>query len=174
MAVYRKGVGVGLEPWQSQKIMEAMSGVHDTMAETDCRPNRTFDDSVDAILSQLRSIMLRKQADYGPRNILDCGEVGVVIRANDKLARIRNLYGISDGTFQKKTASNESIEDSFVDLANYAIIALMLRAHAFDLPLKSDLTKRSPAKPTCSGCDSVSNPECSGNCVQKPWPSTVI
>lgn len=143
-AVYRAGVCAGIEDWQNMKLMKAMSGVHDKMSDYMVPVRQMyFDESVDLVLARLREIMLKKQADYGPRNIMDCGQPGVVIRANDKMARLKNLYGISDGTFQMKTASNESIEDSFIDLANYAIIALMLRANQFDLPLKKD----APYKP---------------------------
>jgi hypothetical protein len=40
---------------------------------------------------------------------------------NDKMERIKNLY--YDGG---KVGTLESLEDSFVDLANYAVICLMV------------------------------------------------
>ena len=80
-------------------------------------------------MADLKSLMLKKQKDYGPRNITDFGELGILIRANDKIARLKNLR------FSGRTAVNESVDDSWMDLANYGIIALMLRRGVFDLPL---------------------------------------
>ncbi len=53
------------------------------------------------------------QSPGGPLN-------GLRVRMWDKVARINNL--IDTG----KDAKNESLEDSFADLANYSIIALMV------------------------------------------------
>lgn len=64
----------------------------------------------------------RKQADYGPRNISDFGLPGVIVRMNDKWNRIINL---TKGGKRKKTR-NESLRDSFNDLAVYAQIAMLL------------------------------------------------
>ena len=163
-AIYRRAVGLSLQDSEVQRLMEALSMVH----ATSVGERMYFDDAVDAILARLRAVMISKQTDYGPRNILDCGQVGVVIRANDKLARLRNLYGITDGTFVKKAGKNESVDDSFVDLANYAIIALMLRNNVFDLPLRpkddSQTAQQSAEGPVCSGCDSVQDSQCSDRC----------
>ena len=74
--------------------------------------------------------MVKKQRDYGSGNITDFGELGCLVRASDKINRIKNL------TLSKKDPSNETLEDSWRDLANYSIIALMLRRNVFTLPLK--------------------------------------
>ena len=66
-------------------------------------------------------LMDKKQQDYGSRNISDFGIVGVVIRMNDKFQRIKNLIGN-----RRKATVNESIRDTFRDVSNYAIIALLL------------------------------------------------
>lgn len=66
-------------------------------------------------------LMDKKQLDYGSRNISDFGLVGVIIRMNDKFQRIKNLIGN-----RKKASVNESIRDTFRDVSNYAIIALLL------------------------------------------------
>ena len=64
----------------------------------------------------------RKQHDYGSRNIGDFGEAGVLVRANDKMARLKNLHVRGAGP------SNESVEDSWKDLSVYGIIARLCRA----------------------------------------------
>jgi len=106
------------------------------MAQKETGRVQCFEDAVDFTFGKLKEIMVAKQRDYGPQNILNGKEVGVVIRGNDKMARLMNLYGINDGTFTPKPAANESIEDTWSDLANYAAIALMLRWGIFNRPLR--------------------------------------
>ncbi len=99
----------------------------------------TFDNAVGIIASNIISLIIAKQKDYGKRNILDFGEMGIVIRSNDKFSRLKNLLNvnsISPGT--RVVPNNESIEDTWKDIAGYAIIALMLRKGWFELPLKED------------------------------------
>jgi hypothetical protein len=62
-----------------------------------------------------------KQKDYGSQNIAAFGEFGVLVRAWDKVSRLRNLLG------NVQSPANESIEDSWLDLSNYAIIAALCR-----------------------------------------------
>jgi hypothetical protein len=59
----------------------------------------------------------RKQQDYGSGNIATFGEKGVLVRCVDKTERLKQLV------WKAKTAKNESIYDSWQDLANYAVIA---------------------------------------------------
>jgi hypothetical protein len=62
----------------------------------------------------------RKQRDYGSRNISEFGEMGILMRVWDKICRLKNLMG-------KENPKNESIDDSWLDMANYAIIAILVR-----------------------------------------------
>lgn len=66
-------------------------------------------------------LMDKKQQDYGSRNISSFGTVGVIVRMNDKFERIKNLI-----KNRRKSAVNENVKDTFRDLSNYSIIALML------------------------------------------------
>lgn len=77
----------------------------------------------------MAELLIRKQKDYGPKNISDSpgGPLnGLRVRMFDKLARINNL--LESGA----TPQNESIRDSFIDLANYAIIAMMVLDNNWD------------------------------------------
>jgi hypothetical protein len=72
---------------------------------------------------RLAELLVKKQKDYGPKNISDApgGPInGLRVRMYDKLARINNLYETG------ATPENESLRDSFLDIANYGIIALMV------------------------------------------------
>jgi len=62
----------------------------------------------------------RKQQDYGSGNINAFGEFGVIVRMNDKMERLKRLTA-------GLTPKNEAIEDTYLDIANYACIAMMLR-----------------------------------------------
>lgn len=85
--------------------------------------DNVFVDNVWDTANELNTLLLRKHADYGPTNIALApgGAInGLRVRMHDKLARINHL--VDNGA----TPENESLEDSFKDLANYAIIGLMV------------------------------------------------
>ena len=82
-----------------------------------------FDTDVYNLADELADLLISKHKDYGPTNISQSpgGPLnGLRVRIHDKIARINNL--IDSG----KTPEHESLQDSFKDLANYAIIALMV------------------------------------------------
>ena len=82
-----------------------------------------FEDRVFDLTNELAGLLLRKHNDYGPKNISQSpgGPInGLRVRMWDKIARINHL--IDNGG----EAQHEPLEDSYKDLANYAIIALMV------------------------------------------------
>jgi hypothetical protein len=88
-----------------------------------------FEDDVRIVYDELMSVLLKKHKDYGPKNIADApgGALnGLRVRIHDKTARINNLVD------SQRKAEYESLEDSFKDLANYAIIALLVLRDKWD------------------------------------------
>lgn len=80
---------------------------------------------------ELSSILVSKQRDYGAGNIANApgGPLnGLRVRIYDKVSRINNLIGTG------AEPENESLHDSFLDLANYAVIALMVLDGAWPDP----------------------------------------
>jgi hypothetical protein len=75
----------------------------------------------EALKHYVEAILLfeKKQLDYGPNNISDFGEFGVLVRLNDKVNRLKNLFDT------KVEAKNESIADTWKDITNYGLIGLM-------------------------------------------------
>lgn len=71
----------------------------------------------DARQDSARAIVVERQHKYGPHNISAMGFDGVMVRMNDKFARLRQ--GLA-------THGDESVADALYDLANYSIIALMV------------------------------------------------
>ncbi len=114
----------------------------------------TFQEGFQRVADDLGELMFRKQHDYGPGNILAFGEFGILVRLNDKLERLKNLYkkGVEP--------ANESVEDTWADAANYAIIALMLRRGWFELPLAEDAPEFEDTE--CVHFNSCGSRRCSG------------
>jgi hypothetical protein len=82
------------------------------------------------ILRKMEELHYKKQADYGVQNDPFAnvrashdfgipGWVGCMVRANDKMKRLQKFA-------QGDNLVNESVEDSFLDLAVYSIIGLIL------------------------------------------------
>jgi hypothetical protein len=85
-----------------------------------------FGDNARVIYQDLEDVLILKQLDYGPGNINNApgGAInGILVRMNDKVERLKHLNYHAEGEPQ-----NESIDDSLLDIANYAVIAMMVRA----------------------------------------------
>ena len=81
------------------------------------------------VTKELSQLLISKHKDYGPKNISQApgGAInGLRVRMHDKLARINNL--IDSGA----SPEHESLEDSFKDMANYAIIGLLVLRGKWD------------------------------------------
>ena len=86
-------------------------------------PTVSFDAIVRGYFDYNAELLLSKHRDYGPRNISDApgGAInGLRVRMHDKMARINHLVD------NKQEAVNEPLRDSFMDLANYAMIGLLV------------------------------------------------
>lgn len=90
-----------------------------------------FEIEVWETVEELVALLLSKHKDYGPKNIANApgGAInGLRVRIHDKTARINNLYD----SIRDMAPEHESFEDSFKDLANYAIIALLVLRGKWD------------------------------------------
>ena len=84
------------------------------------------------ISEEMYEMFARKHMDYGLNNIALGGNLGnqedkkfsltgLCIRLTDKISRLRNLL-----TNGKNYVKGESMEDTFIDIANYGIIGLLV------------------------------------------------
>lgn len=76
-----------------------------------------------AVCSELNALYSRKNADYGDAfhtSFVDEGMAMARIRLGDKLARFKNL-----SRSNAQMVEDESIRDTLIDLANYAIMTVM-------------------------------------------------
>lgn len=77
------------------------------------------------LITQNLVTFCKKQKDYGPYNVLINNDkklsmLALTIRLHDKIQRILNLLNTD------QDPENESIEDSFLDAANYALMSVIL------------------------------------------------
>ena len=84
------------------------------------------------IIEEMYQLHLDKNADYSPANVLGVGEIGIVVRMWDKMTRLMNLLGFRInvefvGYVGEKEAKNESITDTYMDMAVYSIIGRLYR-----------------------------------------------
>ena len=78
-----------------------------------------LEDKMIAVLAECYQLWCERHRKYGRLNISKFGEYGCLVRASDKLERLINSRHVD---FQ-----DESIEDSWKDLLNYAAMALLCR-----------------------------------------------
>ena len=88
----------------------------------------------ETIQKEMLYLFCEKQLDYGPTNIgmgksklkepkdINLSLMGLGTRLNDKISRFLNL------TMNNKKPKNESIDDTLIDIANYAVMALIVRS----------------------------------------------
>ena len=122
MADYRAPNKNGLSDY-ANKIREGNSNFNNSNPPA-------FVQNVEETFSELKILLLQKHFDYGPKNISESpgGPInGLRVRMWDKLARINNL--VDKGIYNPQY---ESLEDSFKDLANYAIIGLLVLRQQWD------------------------------------------
>lgn len=80
------------------------------------------------LTTEMCEVMERKNRDYARgsdpfKNFRRHGAYGIVVRLDDKLSRLDSL--LRPGSDGIAAVSDESIEDTFKDAANYALLGLM-------------------------------------------------
>jgi hypothetical protein len=71
------------------------------------------------VLIAMRELYLRKNAAYGPDAIGDTELYGIAVRMNDKIKRVLHI------TRTENARDDETLEDTMLDLAVYAAIAVV-------------------------------------------------
>lgn len=87
---------------------------------------KTLDQAFQLINEELLKTFLKKHKDYGKGNILSIRELGIAMRITEKVERAKNL--LMKGT----KPTNESLEDTWTDIAVYAVIAKLLSRGHFE------------------------------------------
>jgi len=82
---------------------------------------KNLNEAFEKVCDEALEMFLKKHKDYGKGNILDMDELGIAFRIQEKSNRIKHLL------MNKKAPNHESIDDSWIDIAVYAIIAVLLK-----------------------------------------------
>ena len=114
-----------MSEWIGDKVIKKDIDIEDKYPET-C-------DGFQEITRNMYELFKRKQADYGPSNIgmgkskietdedVEKSMIGLSVRMIDKIQRLLNLV------LDRRDPQNESIDDNLIDIANYAVMALLVR-----------------------------------------------
>ena len=105
-----------------------------------------YPECVDELLKnfdEAYKLWCRKQSDYGDGNIKlgleissessfhtqnrALAQLGIVIRMNDKIQRLINIHKKSIFNGEELSVSDESIEDTCIDIMNYANMLIVLK-----------------------------------------------
>jgi ABC-type branched-subunit amino acid transport system substrate-binding protein len=100
----------------AEELLKAIQSTPDTLVDY-------FAESASETYFELLDLLVTKQKDYGPDaiNRAPGGALnGVMVRIHDKYERLRHLTAVGI------RPEHESIRDTYKDLANYAVIALMV------------------------------------------------
>jgi len=70
-----------------------------------------------------KELAKNKSHDYGTQSLIAFGSMGCVIRLYDKVNRLKNL---TTNQYETMAVKDESIEDTCLDIINYAIYTILL------------------------------------------------
>ena len=92
-----------------------------------------LDEAFNIVCNELAQTFIKKHKDYGKGNILSIQELGVAFRVTEKVERLKNLL------MTKNQPQNESLEEAWMDIGVYAVIAILYRRGWFE---KLELTEK--------------------------------
>ena len=126
--------------------------------------HRTYYELIEA----MARIHAAKNQDYGGGNplgnflnSLDLGVdpfLGILIRLSDKWSRICSLTKT-----ERQMVKDESIEDTLIDLANYALLAIVLRRHKANLASFPSIEDWNCGDRGCNHCTCGPEGACEGH-----------
>lgn len=88
----------------------------------------TLDGAFEVATAELLAIFLKKHKDYGKGNILSVKELGIAMRIAEKVERLKHLILKQE---LGEPPANESLEETWQDIAVYSVIAILLRREQF-------------------------------------------
>lgn len=99
---------------------------------------QTFEEAAKQATDELAKLVISKQKDYGPKNIIQSPiqtELAIAVRLNDKIARLVNL--VQSGN----KPSHETLLDTADDIMGYGLVLKMYLEGTFTLPLEEKFLK---------------------------------
>jgi hypothetical protein len=96
---------------------------------------KTLDKAFKEVNEELLQMFLKKHKDYGKGNILANKELGIAMRISEKVERAKHLL------MTGQDPKNETIDETWIDIAVYAVIGAMYRRKWFQ-KLEVEKTKK--------------------------------
>ncbi|MFZ1721033.1 MAG: hypothetical protein WAU07_00855 [Microgenomates group bacterium] len=81
---------------------------------------KSLNQAIELVNQELLEMFLKKHKDYGKGNILAVKELGIAMRISEKTERLKHLL------MSGNLPSNEPRIETWIDIAVYAEIAIML------------------------------------------------
>lgn len=97
-------------------------------------------------LAAVEEHLMRKHRDYGENNLKEFGELGILVRASDKVARLKNLID------KHAEVEDESRADTWRDLAGYAIQAMIMMKMSAGQANTFEIRKNRLIRGCCPDC----------------------
>lgn len=88
--------------------------------------NNIIENKIDEACEELARVLKEKNKKYGDsfsRTADEYGNAVLLLRIQDKISRLKQLLILKDNCFDFKEAVTESVEDTFLDLAGYAVLS---------------------------------------------------
>lgn len=85
----------------------------------------TLDAAFADVSTEMLEMFLKKHKDYGKGNILANGELGIAMQVSEKVERAKHLM------MSNQKPANESLEETWIDIAVYAVIAVLHKRNQF-------------------------------------------
>jgi len=80
------------------------------------------------IIDICKETAIKKNISYGSSNLEETKLMGIIVRMNDKMARLKNLtIHNMDKSIDINILEDESLTDTLMDLLNYVVFAIMMR-----------------------------------------------
>jgi len=98
---------------------------------------KTFQEAAYLAAKETADLVIKKQKDYGPSNIVALGELGIFVRLWDKINRMLTLLWRPLLAGQPpQEAQNEPLDDTWDDIPGYCLCRKMLKRGWFELPIE--------------------------------------
>lgn len=95
-----------------------------------------FEEILNEVVNNVEKLLLKKNNDYGSKNLLTFGNLGILVRMSDKLERLKNyVLGGAELT-------TDTLEDTLQDIAGYAVMWLVLEKQGYNLDYKEIANNR--------------------------------
>lgn len=105
--------------WDIPEETELYKVITEYIETKETKKDKEFQQLVEKIMKEIENLLIAKNKAYGDKNLLSFGLLGILVRLNDKLARLRNFLDTGNQDV-------ETVEDTLKDIAGYAINALRL------------------------------------------------